>query len=731
MELLFSFAQHATSGPIEKKALTSVLPSQSLAMYDTTTTASMEPQDCTDVLNDVITKGGNIVVVEADIDNGRVVQMHLMIDKKRFEECMNRGGGFDAEEHVITLAKNVWREARTQVQTQTVDLSPSDAHLRHHWNDYDLFDHQKKTLRWLKAVEHNGPRMIRYPGNLFVTDTWYLDTECECFTQNPSMREAQLIGGVCADGTGTGKTATFLALVADSLNDRMSYPLPQMGCYRTNASLIIVPRNLVSQWQREVQKFLRSVKVHVLTTVRDIRPMQFILNQDIIITTMQFLRQSKYVESVETALGGKLRSRASLSSWARRPGQTTCILEAIEWRRIVVDEVHDLLGNPRELRHLRFMSCHTLWGISATPVLDNDQAQQLYVFLEREKNHHPQLMSRLIEEGVKCHISQTYQETSLVRVIMEDPPEMHDVSMRDFVQQSCTFMDITEEEENEDSLREHFTTQHEEKQETLSKRLISLEKTILYLQHSIKQCSDDIAYSQQEDLDRALKTRSETEQQLNFLNHSQTFLWERLKSLTEQQETCSICMEHVCGVILPCAHLFCSACIRHHLTNATSCPTCRQPATLEEIKGIPVINNIGVKMSQIGKLVIDLATESIIMFVQWKSMMKPTKTFLQSIGAVVLTLEGSVTRRTVTLNEFSKRASVLLLCLEESFAGLHLTHVSHVIFAHAIVGDIQTVKRLETQAIARCVRHGQKENVQIYSFVVANTEEERLWYATR
>ena len=110
-------------------------------------------------------------------------------------------------------------------------------------------------------------------------------------------------------------------------------------------------------------------------------------------------------------------------------------------------------------------------------------------------------------------------------------------------------------------------------------------------------------------------------------------------------------------------------------------------------------------------------------------MMKGTKAFLRSIGAPVLTLEGSVTRRATVLHEFLT-AGVLLLCLEECFAGLHLTHVRHIIFAHAIVGDYETVTRLETQAIARCVRHGQKESVQISSFVIADCEEERLWHAT-
>ena len=73
---------------------------------------------------------------------------------------------------------------------------------------------------------------------------------------------------------------------------------------------------------------------------------------------------------------------------------------------------------------------------------------------------------------------------------------------------------------------------------------------------------------------------------------------------------------------------------------------------------------------------------------------------------------------------------VLLLCLEDSFAGLHLPHVRHIIFAHAIVAEKKQVERLERQAIARCVRHGQESTVGVYSFVVLDTEEEELWHRT-
>ena len=70
------------------------------------------------------------------------------------------------------------------------------------------------------------------------------------------------------------------------------------------------------------------------------------------------------------------------------------------------------------------------------------------------------------------------------------------------------------------------------------------------------------------------------------------------------------------------------------------------------------------------------------------------------------------------------------MCLEDSFAGLHLPHVKVVVLSHAIIGDSESVTRMEDQAIARCVRQGQTQKVKIFSFVVSECYEEDMWRKT-
>ena len=215
---------------------------------------------------------------------------------------------------------------------------------------------------------------------------------------------------------------------------------------------------------------------------------------------------------------------------------------------------------------------------------------------------------------------------------------------------------------------------------------------------------------------RILRTKSSIE-----------FVKERLDALQTRTHICPICMEKKCSVITPCGHLFCSQCIKKSLKTNKACPECRQDVEEDNIRSI-TLGGMGTKMMEIAKL-IERINEPIVLFVQWKSMLRGIKSFLKGLGIQILSLEGNVSQRAYTLDVF-KLGGVLLLCLEDSFAGLHLPHARYVIFSHAIVGDLRSVKLLEEQAVARCLRHGQTEEVKVYSFIVKDCDEEIIWKNT-
>ena len=78
------------------------------------------------------------------------------------------------------------------------------------------------------------------------------------------------------------------------------------------------------------------------------------------------------------------------------------VLEAIHWKRVVVDELHETFESARDLRQLKLFTWDYIWGLTATPILDTEHAQHLYLFLAREKAHHPNLLSKIIQHGVRC-----------------------------------------------------------------------------------------------------------------------------------------------------------------------------------------------------------------------------------------------------------------------------------------------------------------------------------------
>lgn len=69
----------------------------------------------------------------------------------------------------------------------------------------------------------------------------------------------------------------------------------------------------------------------------------------------------------------------------------------------------------------------------------------------------------------------------------------------------------------------------------------------------------------------------------------------------------------------------------------------------------------------------------------------------------------------------------LVLILERFASGLNLPEASRVIFLHAIC---EKFVGLEEQAIARSLRNGQTNEVEVHHFVINDSVEEALWKKT-
>lgn len=653
---------------------------------------TLKRQDCSESIQQIARIRDGVFWIECELDDdprlSRCLAMRLCVDTQTLDARLN-GNGVASEEFVVQLSRTVWRESLVPTTTWSEDITGAVIPLPKWNSSLPLRPRQVDTLRWMTSREAEFPRTFRYDGNIRVSDRWYIDTEHECITDDPSQREAELRGGICADAPGSGKTATALALMLSEI----AIP-PSSHLYSSRASLVIVPLNLTSQWTNEIDKFTSGTRVLTMLSARDLRSVDMTSvchGYDIVLTTFNFLRSCKaYLDLVDAAMGGRPRSRASLSAWCRQRNHQEPILEAIRWRRIVVDEIHQTFDASRDLRSLQLFDAHCVWGLSGTLSTDTDGAQHLYVLLAREKAHHPNMLASLIRTAVRGHTptphpSSTVHEVRRVHVSERERLYVDD-SSHDFMEvenevRRLSFVDAMEGDESMEDA--HARKQHQE-QETLTAQLQSLNHSMCVLERMCSELEREID-STGGAVDGLRETLHQTTRELNNVQ-------QRRNDIARRLEVCD-----------------------HQQKNVTKVATS---------------SDIGTKMKEIGRLVSSFsATEPIVLFVQWKTMMRGTRTFLRNEDIRVFTLDGNSHQRSATLQEHLN-GGVLLLCMEDSFAGLHLPHARNIIFAHAIVADVGTVKMLEQQAIARCVREGQTSQVTVHSFMVADSAEERHWTGT-
>src|SRR5690606_19031667 len=137
------------------------------------------------------------------------------------------------------------------------------------------------------------------------------------------------LGSILADDMGLGKSATVLALVrADP---------PEAG-----PTLLVCPMSLVGNWQREVEKFVPDLRVHVHHGAERARGKAFVTavrNADLVITTY--------------ALAA--RDAAALAE--------------IEWHRVVVDEAQAIKNAAtRQAAAVRSLPARHRIAVTGTPV---------------------------------------------------------------------------------------------------------------------------------------------------------------------------------------------------------------------------------------------------------------------------------------------------------------------------------------------------------------------------
>ncbi|KAG9793295.1 DNA (cytosine-5-)-methyltransferase DMT5 [Exophiala dermatitidis] len=110
-----------------------------------------------------------------------------------------------------------------------------------------LWISQRKIIAWMQKQEQNPPswKELALVESCLPAVGWRLEARARL--------QIQVRGGIIADDVGAGKTTTALGLVAlDQLSNYSSFTTEPQDTYMdTHATLILMPKNIIKQWEAE------------------------------------------------------------------------------------------------------------------------------------------------------------------------------------------------------------------------------------------------------------------------------------------------------------------------------------------------------------------------------------------------------------------------------------------------------------------------------------------------
>jgi site-specific DNA-cytosine methylase len=162
-------------------------------------------------------------------------------------------------------------------------------------NRHPLRIEQLRSLAWMLSQEAtNVPFMEEEIVEAVLPN---LKWRAEARVQRPVL----VRGGIVADEVGYGKTAITLGLIAAAKEVNGPPPKPPKELaeklFTTDATLVIIPGHLMSQWPREIKKFMGSkVKILEIKTMVQFNSctIKDLMNADIVLVNFTVLSGDKY-----------------------------------------------------------------------------------------------------------------------------------------------------------------------------------------------------------------------------------------------------------------------------------------------------------------------------------------------------------------------------------------------------------------------------------------------------
>ncbi|KAF1974534.1 hypothetical protein BU23DRAFT_567350 [Bimuria novae-zelandiae CBS 107.79] len=593
-----------------------------------------------------------------------------------------------------------------------------------------LLPHQKQALDFMSQREHGPiPEKFRLwaPGEQD-------GTLCQrhVITNQASLLEyPETGGGILADEMGMGKSLSILALMLRTLGEGHVWTSEHTEMMddgsnqhamrrRSRATLIIASSDLmINEWfqemkihfREEVYDALRTIKYH--GTSRE-SSLDALSNADIVVTTYHTL----YADSCR--------------------GQNP--LCNIEWYRLVLDEAHIIRRLSTVLyRTVAELKARSRWCLTGTPIQNRlEDIGSLFAFIRIIPFNNPSNFRKYI-----C-------------LPFEEGGKRRDVAIERFTR----LLDSLCLRRTKDLL--HLPEQHAR----IRKIDFSPEERMQYEQTKkimLRAAKNQVGEFDQKSTLGLFQVQLQLRILCNHGTYQQPFSWNRRKiHLLDEREameaslgrdaevTCSACKQTMplvgAGSMFQrfdehCRHVLCSECMEESTPevqpgNAMGCPLCSSLWKMHSRSGNDMRGHENEnyfraqgRSSKIEALMKDVQTDVLhtksIIFSCWTHTLDLIGAYLKGHSIEYRRIDGEcpTAKREKILDEFAhnRQLRVLIMTTGTGAVGLNLTMANHVFLV-----EPQWNPSVENQAIARALRLGQEQAVQVTRYVVNRTIEQDM-----
>lgn len=688
--------------------------------------------------------------------------------------------------------------------TNVLAIQPKSLHLK-------LYNYQLKTIKWMNDLENhnkslNNPHftifnritldLLRYKNNennsiLKCISYDVISNEIIYNDYQPYIFSTK--GGIIADEMGLGKTITVISHIQ---NDKKYSVEEKFG-----KNLIICQNHLIEQWDSEIKTHTK-LKVITIVNKTDHEKLTYenITKYDVVLISLQFLLNvlhyyGKYIKpydknevELEESLKSPIKKRGqNQSNDEEIPEEDTSdeeskeiiLLHLIKWKRLIVDEGHELFNNYSYrrnqidknsilIRWLQKIIADFKWIISGTAFTSDTGFKHMIKFLDFKIHYTLNFKDKEYDIEVK------YEDLKVVNFNLFSKDILSKIYCRNTkqsienehkfkkIKNKIIYINFTPIEKelysqqkcrnnNRTYLRQlccHFNIS-EAQMNMLGNNPVSLEdvrkKMIDFYNNKIKKAQKILDEMTVDDHNYEYRKQ----EWLSKINNWKYVIrqFENINPINPalKDEECIICLcEFTDPVMTSCGHIYCKECLQNSFKVNKNCPLCR-----EIIKSFYLINKkeeeldyetykYGSKMAMLMKIVRDIINKDpnnkIIIFSQWDRLLHTIgKTLiLNDINTVYL--KGTVYQKINAISSFKKgknkknnEVKVIMLSTTQAGSGTNLIETSHIIFMDPIDGTKHQRENIENQAIGRANRIGQNKEIKVIKLITKDTIEEEIF----